>query len=115
MRLVLFVALLLSACDIGTVLPEFGDGYAVATDTAVLDGDTLRVEVSYSGGCEEHTFDLETRAAGPVRELWLVHDANGDLCEAYLTEALAVNVGRLPADGPVVLLTPSDGTVRLRN
>jgi len=58
-----------------------------------IDGDTLTVPVSYSGGCEDHDFivcwpDQAFAESDPVQvalELW--HDAHRDTCEAYVSEA----------------------------
>ena len=83
----------LAACDTtSSTIPSFGDPYTVERrqPAPVLDGDTLRVTVSYAGGCEEHTFEPATSLAGT--EIWLRHDANGDSCEAYITRALALPV-----------------------
>lgn len=61
------------------------------TGTA-LSGDVLTVDLGYSGGCEIHDFQLCWDAvfaeSDPV-QVWLtlVHDANGDACEAYITES----------------------------
>ena len=70
------------------------DPYVIETDRddgLVIDGDTLTVTVSYSGGCEEHDFALVTagefRDSHPVElEVILAHDAHGDRCRAYPTE-----------------------------
>ena len=58
---------------------------------AAITGDTLAVTVSYSGGCQDHQFTLVASASflesDPVQlEVALVHNANGDVCEALLTE-----------------------------
>ena len=59
---------------------------------ATVEGDILSINVSYSGGCETHEFTLVAepafRESSPV-QLWvsLAHNANGDTCEALLTEA----------------------------
>ena len=58
---------------------------------ATITGDTLAVTVSYSGGCENHQFTLVASASflesDPVQlEVALAHNANGDLCRAWLTE-----------------------------
>ena len=37
------------------------DAYTI--NAATLEGDTLRINVSYSGGCETHAFHLGCRAA----------------------------------------------------
>ncbi|MCY4545465.1 MAG: hypothetical protein OXD39_09530 [Gemmatimonadetes bacterium] len=54
-------------------------------------GDTLKVTVSYSGGCRTHRFTLVAAEvfleSDPVQlEVAIAHDADGDPCEAYPTE-----------------------------
>ncbi|PAP75122.1 hypothetical protein [Rubrivirga marina] len=114
-RLVLVAALLLAACDNvgGLDRPDLGDPYRV--ESATLDGDTLRAVVQYGGGCATHTFERQSQTDGERWEVWFVHDANGDLCEALLTDTLAADVAFLPATAiPLVLLTLSGDDVLLR-
>lgn len=115
MRLVLGLVLLtVAACDTTAPEPDFGAGYTIASGTAVLDGDTLRATVTYSGGCEAHTFRAQSRRAGGGVEVWLVHGGTPDLCEALVADAVAVPVS-LPADAAfVALLRPDGGTLALR-
>ena len=82
--------------NIGTVVfgftaeTEWGtDAYVI--NAATLEGDTLRVNVSYSGGCETHAFTLVAEQrfleSFPVQlRVSLAHNANGDTCEAWITE-----------------------------
>ena len=63
-------------------------------------GDVLIVEVSYGGGCAEHSFTLldtgvATRSIPPQHCLRLVHDGRGDACEAYLTRELFFDISPL--------------------
>lgn len=114
-RLVLLAVVLLAACDNvgGSDRPDFGDAYTVRS--AALDGDTLRAVVRYSGGCEDHTFERRSQSDGQRAELWFVHDANGDLCEALVTDTLVSEVGVLHGGAsPLVLLAPSGDEVPLR-
>ena len=114
-RLSAFILLTLSACDsVGSGEPDFGFGYALAESSAALDGDTLRVVVQYSGGCEDHTFTPRQRATATGSDLWLVHGGTPDPCEAYLTDSLAVPLALPDGDAPLPLLTPTGGSVRLR-
>lgn len=81
--------------------PEAKD--AVALNSAVFNGDKLSLSVSYSGGCGEHSFTLYSSNVNiaifpPVVTAWLVHDGNGDLCEAYLTESIEFDAKDLVAD-----------------
>lgn len=77
------------------------DGYRM--DSAFVDKDTIRLKVSYSGGCRKHQFKLwklpPNALVPPPVELLLDHDANGDLCEAYLTEWLAYSLKPIRING----------------
>ena len=73
-------------------------------------GDALLVDVGYSGGCEEHTFELHaglgwTLANPPGKYIVIAHDAHGDACEAYLTEQLQFDLKELrhPQSNEIVL------------
>ncbi len=60
-------------------------------NAATITGDTLKVNVSYGGGCEVHQFTLVASnvflESFPVQlRATLAHNANGDLCRAWLTE-----------------------------
>lgn len=61
-------------------------------DAVQVEGDTVFVEVAYSGGCARHDFALvwdgQFGGAGavPVAELSLWHDPNRDMCQAWIME-----------------------------
>ena len=60
-------------------------------NTATIEGDTLEINVSYSGGCETHKFTLVVSESFlesfPVQlHVSLAHNAMDDLCKAWLTE-----------------------------
>ena len=60
-------------------------------NAAAIAGDTLTVNVSYGGGCRTHRFTLVASnvflESYPVQlGVALAHDADGDLCRAWLTE-----------------------------
>lgn len=66
-------------------------------DSAKIAGDELLVDVGYSGGCAEHEitacWDGSFLESNPVQaRLVLEHDANGDMCEAYLQETLTIDL-----------------------
>ena len=61
-------------------------------NNATITGDTLTTSVSYGGGCETHVFTLVIAASfidgSPVQlPVFLRHEANGDSCEAWLTQS----------------------------
>ena len=83
--------------DPGTVF--IGDpNAAFGTDRYVLNtvavtNDTLILNVSFGGGCKTHQFTLVASESFlesfPVQlHISLAHNANGDLCRAWLTEDL---------------------------
>lgn len=65
------------------------DEYAL--NDVTITGDTLKLNVSYSGGCRTHEFTLVTSGSflesSPVQlVISIAHNANDDPCEAYPTE-----------------------------
>jgi hypothetical protein len=65
----------------------------VTINSAQVTGDSLELNVSYGGGCSEHTFILLSASAWmesyPVQvAVKLSHDAHDDACDAYFTRVL---------------------------
>lgn len=57
----------------------------------------LKIKVSYGGGCEAHNFqiiwpEIITMIYPPDISVVLMHDNNGDTCEAYFTETLSFSL-----------------------
>ncbi len=75
---------------IGAPDKKFGtDDYIL--NNVTIDKDTLQINVSYGGGCEKHEMTLIVSdsflESFPVQlHVSLAHNANGDTCEAWLTE-----------------------------
>jgi hypothetical protein len=84
------------------------DGFRLDSD--YVEGDTIRLKVSYGGGCRIHEFKLWKLPTipGPNQktELLLDHDSNGDMCEAWITEWLEFSLKpiRLPDRNSVIVL-----------
>ena len=77
------------------------DAYRLNTPPVITD-DVLMLNVSYSGGCEAHTFTLVTTGrfmdSDPVQlQAGLAHHANGDSCEAWITETYHFDLSPLKA------------------
>ena len=75
------------------------DTYVVNSPPSIT-GDVLTLSVSYSGGCESHDFTFITSGvfleSNPVQlQAILAHDANGDSCEAWVTETYHFNISPL--------------------
>ena len=66
-----------------------------------VDGDTLAVDLSYSGGCEAHLFQIcwpgavfgYTEPPSAILEIW--HGGEEDLCDMEITETLFFDLGPL--------------------
>ena len=64
-------------------------------DSASVDGDVLRLQVSYNGGCGKHRFVLYSspswiaRSNPPAVIVYLSHEARGDTCQKSVQENLA--------------------------
>ena len=84
-----------------------------------VEGDSLILDVSYSGGCSPHDFYLLgdcgwQASANPQMEAILVHDGHGDTCEAYLTQTLRFDLSPLRNCGGLsdsLLITFADDSI----
>ncbi len=93
-------------------------------DSVKISNFTLKIYVSYSGGCLEHGFQLYAEnsfaeSAIPQAYLYLAHDARGDNCEAFIHEALQFDLQPLTdryidlyrGSGPMILqIFPPEST-----
>ncbi len=66
----------------------------------IITDDSVMITVSYSGGCKKHKFEIiwnETLSGTtpPQTRFIIIHDANGDMCEAYITETLGFPINDL--------------------
>ncbi len=105
---------------VSTILVADLDTGAWPTDAlSVLDasiiGDTLRMDVQYAGGCEEHAFGLVVsttfRETQPVQTTAiLAHDNMGDTCEALISRLLKADLAPLKAEWQRAYQAPA-GTI----
>ena len=83
--------------DVSYIREMWGEDDYVLND-AEINGDILTLNVSYSGGCEEHVITLVISESfvetEPVQlAAFLAHDGNGDSCERWVTETYAFDLG----------------------
>ncbi len=62
---------------------------------AFVDGKCLQIEVSYSGGCKDHSIDLALmhpwiNGSSSIPTFEIRHNSNGDMCEAFFTKRNAI-------------------------
>ncbi|WP_420636241.1 hypothetical protein [Candidatus Palauibacter sp.] len=98
-----------AGCRESMVAPGVPEGNVVVADgrnrgddpyvvnSAAVDGHGLTIEVSYAGGCRRHDFTLVISKtfleSDPVQlPAVLAHEANGDSCEAWITESLVFDL-----------------------
>lgn len=93
------------ASTITNGLTGLTDGYldsdAFALEDVRLIGTVLQLDVAYGGGCEEHEFyivwpEIILAIYPPEFDIYVAHDANGDMCEAYLRETLEIDISDNP-------------------
>lgn len=81
---------------------------------ASLSGNVLSVTVQYGGGCETHEFLLFMSPSGflesaPVQaNLYLMHEDNGDLCRALITETRRFDISPIARQYERFYGTPGD-------
>jgi hypothetical protein len=86
---------------------------AARVTAARVDGHDLTIDLQFGGGCQPHLFGIftdgkEGLSLPPFVMLYLVHDANGDLCEALLSRRVTVDLR------PLQSVVSPGGTVILR-
>jgi hypothetical protein len=69
-----------------------------------ISGDTLKIEVTYSGGCGTHTFDLYSNALlkkslPPQVDVTLEHKSEKETCNKDVTELLLFDINPLKKPG----------------
>lgn len=72
----------------------------VKIDTVEVRGNILYIDITYSGGCEEHQFEvigspMIAKSMPPIRAIQLVHRANGDTCREQKSVKLEVYIDDL--------------------
>ncbi len=65
-----------------------------------VEGNYLFIDISYTGGCEEHTFsvvgsEMISKSLPPIRSVQLIHSAKGDQCKKIVEETLVVDISKL--------------------
>jgi hypothetical protein len=99
------------------------NGQLEVCDTATIDdfelvelsveGNYLKIDIRYGGGCQEHDFYLcwsgSLAITNPLQaNLTLIHDSNGDMCEAYILGHLVFDITPLK-----VPFTADHGTIQI--
>jgi hypothetical protein len=106
-------------------LAEIGDlnteSAAVDIQSAEIKGTSIKLVVSYSGGCAEHRFRLIgspilTKSLPPQRSVKLIHTNNGDQCKKMITDTILFDITPLAnnASKDKTVVLNLDGVVTLK-
>lgn len=68
--------------------------------SAKINGNTLALAVTYTGGCADHTFRLVgsqaiSKSLPPIRAVRIIHHAHGDTCKATVKKTLNFDLTEL--------------------
>lgn len=83
------------ALDMHYQLPKENGAFEI--NSASIEGDLLTLEVSYSGGCKEHSFTatfngIYLKSMPPKASIFIAHETNGDACRKIVTETLVFDL-----------------------
>jgi len=76
---------------------EFVESDELSINSVIISGNILIINVTYSGGCNEHSFDMVgsqmvAKSLPPIRQIKLIHKNNGDLCKSLVTKTIIVDI-----------------------
>lgn len=79
------------------IIGKFMESDDLDIESVVVKGNSLFVAVSYSGGCEEHDFELignpmVMKSLPPKRAIQFYHNANQDNCRALIKEVFEIDI-----------------------
>ena len=88
---------------------------------AKISKNQLLLNVSYSGGCEKHSFkiigDLQlSKSLPPIRSVKLIHYGNNDACKKLIIENLVIDISDLAyknEDGSEIYLSINGWTEKI--
>lgn len=91
---------------------EFKESDHVVINAVRIVGNTLFLDVSYSGGCKEHRFEfigspVILKTLPPKRSVQLYHDSNEDVCRELVTNTIEIDLKELtyqPIAGSEIVL-----------
>lgn len=84
-------------------LNNLSSGESYVINSAKREKDSIQINLSYSGGCKQHGFEIIWDGIVYTDEpchmnLLLIHDSNNDDCEALITETISINLKELVGD-----------------
>ena len=96
---------------------EFGAPYSIIETSIlpIINSDTLKSKVSYSGCNDGHEFELKNRLVNSTAEIWLFKQTEGQLCEAYFEEEKTYHLSEsILSAKNIILITPNEDRITLK-
>lgn len=98
---------------------KFPEGDPVKILAASVTGNTLSLEVSYSGGCGMHDFEFIgsefiLKSMPPKRQVQLIHYNRGDQCESIVNQKVEVDIRDLSYNEMDIILLLKDWKEELK-
>lgn len=92
-----------------TDFSEYQNSASLTITAVLIEKNTMKISVSYSGGCEKHEFKLVgskliQKSLPPKRGVMLFHNNNGDSCRSIVEEDLLFDISNLAYDGKEIML-----------
>ncbi|MFK8046468.1 MAG: hypothetical protein AB8B72_13310 [Crocinitomicaceae bacterium] len=90
-------------------IAKFKDSESYSILDVNLQGNVLQLDISYSGGCEEHNFELVgsafiMKSSPPKRIIKLYHHKNEDNCRELIFETLYFDISKLAYHSGEIIL-----------
>ena len=114
-----FIAIIIDSTSDTTKKQSTSDAFKIL-DAKII-GNYLHLNVSYSGGCEKHSFkingDLQlSKSLPPIRSVNLIHYGNNDACKKLIIENLVIDIRDLAyknEDGSEIYLSINGWTEKI--
>lgn len=96
----------------GFVKPVTSDMFDMVKTS--IEGNILTIEVSYSGGCNEHEFKLYfdgsyKKSLPPKADFMLTHDNKGDACRSIVDKTLKFDISKAQYVGGKEMMVTVEG------
>lgn len=97
------------AAELVDNLEDYKNGASVSILAVRLTGNTLVLDLEFSGGCETHHFRLLgskmiLKSMPPQRGIMLYHENNGDSCRELLQQTVSFDIQPLAYPGGEIIL-----------
>jgi len=114
-----FIAIIIDSTSDTTKKQSTSDAFKIL-DAKII-GNYLHLNISYSGGCEKHSFkingDLQlSKSLPPIRSVNLIHYGNNDACKKLIIENLVIDIRDLAyknEDGSEIYLSINGWTEKI--